>query len=322
MRDARLPWVHRWAVASGLMLAFLAGLSGCPADSDDDGDDDDIADDDDGDDDTSQPWSTIDVGSRGSCGLHEGGRAECWGAVDPTLWPLPEERAFSRIAVGTYHVCGLTLDGEVACWGIADGSDLDKGQVTDAPLGTFVALSSHEHTSCALATDGSMECWGKFWEYESTAEQLSQVDLGRSHYCGLRTDDTVFCDGSNAGGQLDAPGGSFEQVSAGIDHSCGLRSDGSVECWGCQSLDTGQCDVPSGHTFVQVEAGGNTFALTDEGEVVWWGGDFFGTDTPPDETFQTISHFSHSCGITTGGQVLCWGCDPEWEDGECDPPGS
>ena len=59
-----------------------------------------------------------------------------------------------------------------------------------------------------------------------------------THSCGVRTDGTVECWGSNDdpwgdfAGQATAPEGTFITVDVGAYHSCGLRTDGTVDCWG------------------------------------------------------------------------------------------
>ena len=62
------------------------------------------------------------------------------------------------------------------------------------------------------------------------------VSAGPAHSCGLRTDGTIHCWGTNDFGQTDAPRGSFQAVSAGSTHSCGLRTDGTIRCWGSNKV--------------------------------------------------------------------------------------
>lgn len=64
------------------------------------------------------------------------------------------------------------------------------------------------------------------------------LSAGSFHTCGLRTDGTLACWGSNSSGQSTPPGGTYNQISAGDYHSCGLRTDGYWICWG--SNDYGQ----------------------------------------------------------------------------------
>jgi hypothetical protein len=54
----------------------------------------------------------------------------------------------------------------------------------------------------------------------------------------------------------------FAQVSAAGEHTCGIRSDGTVECWG--SDYSGESSPPSG-AFTQVSAGGAFSEATPAG---------------------------------------------------------
>ena len=64
--------------------------------------------------------------------------------------------------------------------------------------------------------------------------QFKTVSVGSLHLCGVRTDDTIACWGSNYDGQSDAPAGEFKSVSVDWngERSCGVRVDGSIVCWG------------------------------------------------------------------------------------------
>jgi hypothetical protein len=53
-----------------------------------------------------------------------------------------------------------------------------------------------------------------------------------------------------------------ETVSAGGFHTCGIRSDGSLACWGSNA--SGQATPPTG-TYTQVSAGGNHTCASDFG---------------------------------------------------------
>ncbi|HCO02350.1 MAG TPA: hypothetical protein DIT48_03090, partial [Actinobacteria bacterium] len=69
---------------------------------------------------------------------------------------------------------------------------------------------------------------------------------GYGHTCGIRTDGTVTCWGSNEYGQLSSPSGTFTQISAGNWHTCGLRTDGTLACWGQNGY--GAATPPAGTT--------------------------------------------------------------------------
>ena len=139
------------------------------------------------------------------------------------------------------------------------------------------------------------------------------VSAGRVHTCGVRSDGSVACWGSDYWdgdyyGQATPPTGSFVSVSAGDLHTCGVRSDGSVACWGWD--DYGQATPPTG-SFVSVIAGGLfTCGVRSNGSVACWGDDGFGRATPPAGSFDSVSAGSeHTCGVRSDGSVACWGWD-------------
>ena len=127
---------------------------------------------------------------------------------------------------------------------------------------------------------------------------FASVSAGAIHTCGVKTDGSVECWGSNEDfeggfvGQATPPEGDFVSVSAGFFHTCGMRTDGSVVCWG-----------------------GN-----DDGE----GGDFIGQATPPEGDFVSVSAGGvHTCGVKADGYAVCWGWNlygPAMPPGETPAP--
>ena len=67
---------------------------------------------------------------------------------------------------------------------------------------------------------------------------------GGDHTCGLRSNGSVACWGSDTAGKVKPPAGSFVSVSAGQDDTFGVRSDGSVACWGADTRDLTASDFP------------------------------------------------------------------------------
>ena len=103
----------------------------------------------------------------------------------------PKEPSPPSPPANGHHSCGLRTDATITCWGRNDDDQ------TDAPPGTFTAITTGGHHSCGLHTDATITCWGR-----------------------------------NDEGQTDAPPGTFTAVTSGAGRSCGLRTDAIVICWG------------------------------------------------------------------------------------------
>ena len=77
--------------------------------------------------------------------------------------------------------------------------------------------------TCRLDTDGTVSC--AF--VTAPGGTFTQVNTGTAHVCGVQTDSTLACWGSNGDGEATPPAGSFTQVSAGGFHTCGVTIDSS-----------------------------------------------------------------------------------------------
>ncbi|MBK6847393.1 MAG: hypothetical protein IPG96_07565 [Proteobacteria bacterium] len=83
-----------------------------------------------------------------------------------------------------------------------------------------------------------MACWGRNDRGQATPPpgEFSSVSAGNGYACGVRTNGTLACWGSDTYGKAAAPlGGTFSSVSAGNQHTCAVRSTGTVTCWGDNS---------------------------------------------------------------------------------------
>ena len=154
---------------------------------------------------------------------------------------------------------------------------------------------------------------------------FTAISSGASHTCGLRSNGSVACWGSNDDDQATPPAGeTFSAVSSGSAHTCGLRSDGSVACWG--GNEHGQATPPADEILTTISNGGShTCGLRANGTPVCWGkntdrtGRVVGQSTPPSgETFAAINGGGdHTCALRTNGTVRCWGSNLF---GESSPP--
>jgi hypothetical protein len=140
------------------------------------------------------------------------------------------------------------------------------------------------------------------------------------HSCGLKTDDTIVCWGSNLAGQAPnpAPAGTFKEISAGFLHSCGIKTDGTLLCWGELSQ---MSPTPSG-TFRQVSAGAtHSCGIKTDGTLLCWGSNASGQvgPVPAGPLTQVSAGNMHSCGVQ-GQSLLCWGKNDQGQAENRIPP--
>ena len=185
---------------------------------------------------------------------------------------------------------------------------------------SFVSVSAAQGHSCGVRSDGSVACWGsdEYGQATPPADSFVSVSAGVGHTCGVRSNGSVACWGWYRGGQTTPPAGSFVSVSAGEAHTCGVRSGGSVACWGSNVF--GQATPPAG-SFISVSAGGgHNCGVRNNGSVACWGSDEYGRATPPAGSFVSVSAGAlHSCGVRSNGSVACWGYNVF---GQATPPAS
>ena len=175
-------------------------------------------------------------------------------------------------------------------------------------IGEFVSVSAGSHTSCGLKTDGTIACWGSNRNGEAHAPvgEFITISTGSGHSCALRTDGTIACWGSNDYGETEPPAGEFTSVSVGAAHSCGVHNDGTIACWGWN--DSGQSDPPVGE-FTTVSGGfWHTCGVRADRTIDCWGSNYYGQTAVPAGEFTAVSATQrHSCGLHTNGAIVCWG---------------
>ncbi len=232
----------------------------------------------------------ISLGSTHSCARLTDKSMWCWGENaggqlgDGTKTPrttptrvasLPNVAA---IAVGGRHSCALLEDGSAKCFGSNDHGQLGDATTEGRPLPTTVGLPSKavaifagDAHSAALLSDGSAWCWGanksgqlgdKSLVDRPTPVSLAEpgiiaMALGELHSCA-RLAGSVRCWGENSAGQLGI--GTTEDSSepktvlglAGVaaitasgTHTCALSPDGVLSCWGGDFFRELGIDAPS-----------------------------------------------------------------------------
>jgi serine/threonine-protein kinase len=155
---------------------------------------------------------------------------------------------------------------------------------------------------------------------------FSSVSAGAQHTCGVTSDGTVYCWGSNGGERVAASLGEqqlvpfpsrsgFGAVSAGGDHTCALNRGGNVRCWGGLAGPSGRYRaLSSGVGYACGITGARTTACwgaNDRGQL----GDgttvsrASGVSLQSDLGFEMLAAGdAHTCGVLEG-RVYCWGND-------------
>ena len=197
-------------------------------------------------------WRALARGSLASCAIDTSDRLYCWYDVASFLYadatPVLGGHSWQSIAHGLEISCGLTTTGQLYCWG--QGLSWTP---TPVPGGPWRALSLFYSKGCAVhAADGKLYCWATYGNApqpkaidDAVGTPWTLVALGESATCGIRSDDSLWCWGSNTNGQMGdgtttssttpkaiLPGTSWRSVSLGYYQSCGIQGDGSLWCWG------------------------------------------------------------------------------------------
>ena len=181
---------------------------------------------------------------------------------------------FASVHPGGRHTCALDTDGRAYCWG-----DNTSGQLGDGTI----AGSSEPPRLRPQAVSGNY--------------RFAALQSGAFHTCGLVSDGTAYCWGSNGNSRLgtEISGSSpvptpvtgdvrFAAITLGDRHTCAVALTGYAYCWGNN---------------LRGELGD---ATTDERRMP--------TAVAGNHTFTSISAgYEHTCGLVAGGAAYCWGAD-------------
>ena len=217
-------------------------------------------------------------------------------AIVLVLWAASPQTAatgVTTVAAGGSHSCAVSAQGGVFCWGSNSSGQLGDG-----------AGGSIDDTSAVPVAVARLD---------STAT----VAAGGTHTCALSAEGGVQCWGQNTQGQLGA---------AAADSCQPFLPAASVPC-SVRPIDV--VGLGSGVTAIAT-GGSHTCALTTQGGVKCWGGNFNGqlgaeatevcgiistscSTTPVDvdglaEGVAAITAgTSHTCALMSAGGVKCWG---------------
>jgi alpha-tubulin suppressor-like RCC1 family protein len=229
--------------------------------------------------------------------------------------------------------------------------------------GAWLSINSDWGTTCGLRSDGTAWCWGKndagqigngdttranvYTPYQLPGHWTAITPGARSATCGVRTDGTGWCWGSNDSGQVgngDASGanvysphqlpGTWSTIQNGSydGTTCGMQTNGTAWCWGTNvygAVGDGNPAEAAVYTpyqlpdnWISITAGGYTTCGVKVDRSGWcWGfngqgqvgnGDTTGANvyTPhplPGTWTMLRTTDSATCGVQTNGTGWCWG---------------
>lgn len=173
------------------------------------------------------------------------------------------------------HVLALRKNGSVLGWGS------NEFRQADVPaLSEVTQIAAGWRHSLALQKDGTVIAWGDGSEEQCKVpaglSDVIQISAGPRHSVALKGDGTVVAWGSTLFGQCNVPSDLTPVI--GLAEICGdqttvIIEGGKLAAWGRN--DSGEATVPNSEigsaSVVKLWAGGENYALLDDGRLLHWG---------------------------------------------------
>ena len=148
------------------------------------------------------------------CALRPDGRIDCWGytldSAPAEIGPLASAAVLGdSFGAGRKDLCGVRADGSLVCWSALTGDLMHPQQLPTAPgaalpEGPFRSVHSGRGGLCALDADNAVHCIAPSYNYPGIADitdtppdRFTDLAIGASHACGIRTDGTMACWGKD-----------------------------------------------------------------------------------------------------------------------------
>ena len=164
-----------------------------------------------------------------NCTIFDGDTIRCSLTPRPVQSRTPPPPSLLAIGAGAIHACGILSDRAAVCWG---RGSVELGQSssvqTDSPVAVpggirFGSIAAGPSHTCALSSpDSTAYCWG----YDSHGQLAASQSIGS---CVLFGGHQVPCTPT----PVSVSGGlKFRAVSAGGNTTCGIATDSTAYCWG------------------------------------------------------------------------------------------
>lgn len=337
-------------------------------------------------------WKQVSVGPHHTCAIKSDDSLWCWGGNPngktglntatghtPVPTAISGGGAWKQVSAGSNHSCAIKSDDSLWCWGSNANGKTGLNTSTGNALvptavsggGSWVNVSAGGSHTCAIKSDNTLLCWGTnasgVTGLNTTAGNTlvptavsgggvwKQTSAGGTHSCAIKSDDSLWCWGSNLNGRTGlntaagntlvpttiSGGGTWGQVSAGESHSCALKMDDALFCWGANAEGrTGMgvilgdtlvaTAISGGGTWKQVAAKGrHTCAVSKMNGLSCWGNSGYGQLGDGKDSYSEFMHIVqaestwkdislgayYACGIKSNNKLYCWGYDNNGETG-------
>jgi len=284
-------------------------------------------------------WQSVHTSNSGEsiCGIKHDATLWCWGrgiegqfgngtqganhySLEPT--PVSESSQWQQVALGWTHICAIKLDGSLWCWGETANGKVGIGEEELNPIEPipkqvgfetdWISIALGERHSCGIRSDNSLWCWGSNKETQ----------------LGIEVNDDVF--DYYAPTQVDTIN-DWNTISLGSEHSCGIKLDKTGWCWGDNSYyqtSTSEesvsqiTEILPNAKWNQITTGYiSTCGIKEDQSLMCWGyndvGQLGAAHQSPYATPDLVGidiqwkhvgiGYQHACGIQADNTIWCWG---------------
>lgn len=280
-------------------------------------------------------FSGLRIGDAETCGkLVSTGNWSCWSRGGTKLVEDLSMGTASSVSISRYHECKLSATGGVWCRGQNDSGQLGMGSTTAPNWGSWYGVTglgslnaatqvaTSLYASCALLPSGAVKCWGSNTSGEAGVGYISGAVLtpttvvgipamrkitgGGNSFCGISTDNRVFCWGQQMGGQF-----GNGRTYSGYYIPAGNYS--AAEPTPVENTSFGQVsDLAMGGDHICALKGSDLYCIGQN----YYGQVGLSDDSMRDDillatkVMSNVSQFTlgnlHTCAVSSG-KVYCWG---------------
>lgn len=312
-------------------------------------------------------WAQVSLGTQHTCAIKTDGSLYCWGynywsvlgtgTLQSPFQQLAPLRigtdTWKQVSAGELQTCAIKSDDTLWCWGTNQTGAVGTGTTMQVPAPTqitamkWLAISASISHTCGIDSDHHRWCWGDgtYGELgdglsgssaipyiQGTPKQIGvdtwdSIIAGYYMTCGIKTDGTLWCNGTNSLGQLGnnttnaqtlpvqiGVNDKFYEVQTRFGTTCAHSKDGTLQCWGFNlwgMVGDGSTTQRNQPMTVALSTDWTAFGVGlgavcgshFDGRVECWGNDDFGEAGFADQANATTSPRE----VDTGGALTSYG---------------